>query len=177
VLICFSPAWWLWRSVHTRSHLELGRKSLQRQWYFVLRRGRVGRCQACEKQNFIHDPIIPNPPCRNAAAGFVFYVIDDGRAPLCAKSLAEVQQRGSYCDFKCTNKSHFYHFSRYCHHRCLGCFGGGFVYSHAFGLDHGRGLPCLGSRLPVQGRIIAFSNLTRRYENMSPGFVFSGGYA
>jgi hypothetical protein len=54
---CFSPAWWLWRSVHTRSHPELGRKSLQRQWYFVLRRGRVGRCQACEKQEtpFIHD--------------------------------------------------------------------------------------------------------------------------
>src|SRR5215203_6072240 len=47
---CFSPAWWLWRSVYTRSHLELGRKSLQRQWYFVLRRGRVGRCQACERQ-------------------------------------------------------------------------------------------------------------------------------
>src|SRR5215212_9040918 len=47
---CFSPAWWLWRSVYTRSHLELGRKSLQRQWYFVLRRGRVGRCQACEEQ-------------------------------------------------------------------------------------------------------------------------------
>ena len=48
--LCPSPAWWLWRGVHTRSHLELGRKSPQRQWYFVLRRGRVGRCQACERQ-------------------------------------------------------------------------------------------------------------------------------
>ncbi len=55
-VLCFSPAWWLWRSVHTRSHLELGRKSLQLQWYFVLRRGRGGRRQACEKQNFIHSP-------------------------------------------------------------------------------------------------------------------------
>jgi hypothetical protein len=47
---CLSPAWWLWRSVHTRSHPELGRKSLQRQWYFVSRRGRVGRRQACKRQ-------------------------------------------------------------------------------------------------------------------------------
>ncbi len=50
VPFCSSPAWWLWRGVHTRSHLELGRKSPQRQWYYVLRRGRVGRCQACEEQ-------------------------------------------------------------------------------------------------------------------------------
>ena len=48
--LCPSPAWWLWRGVHTRSHLELGRKSPQRQWYFVSRRGRVGRCQACKEQ-------------------------------------------------------------------------------------------------------------------------------
>src|SRR6266481_9796433 len=31
---------------HTRSHPELGRENPQRQWYCVLRRGRVGRCQA-----------------------------------------------------------------------------------------------------------------------------------
>jgi len=58
---CVLPAWWLWRSVHTRSHLELGRKSLQRQWYFVLRRGRVGRCQACKTQ-FLHSLINYNKP-------------------------------------------------------------------------------------------------------------------
>ena len=39
-------AWWLWRSGCTRSHSELGRETLQRRWYFVSRRGRVGRCQA-----------------------------------------------------------------------------------------------------------------------------------
>jgi hypothetical protein len=50
ITLCPSPAWWLWRGVHTRSHLELGRKSPQRQWYFVSRRGRVGRRQACERQ-------------------------------------------------------------------------------------------------------------------------------
>ena len=48
--LCVLPAWWLWRSVHTRSHLELGRKSLQRQWYFVSRHGRVGRRQARKEQ-------------------------------------------------------------------------------------------------------------------------------
>ena len=35
---------WLWRKCPTRSHSELGRESLQRRWYFVLRHGRVGRC-------------------------------------------------------------------------------------------------------------------------------------
>ena len=35
---------WLWRRCPTRSHSELGRESLQRRWYFVLRHGRVGRC-------------------------------------------------------------------------------------------------------------------------------------
>ena len=45
---CVSPTWWLWRSGCTRSHSELGRETLQRQWYFVSRRGRVGRCQVCQ---------------------------------------------------------------------------------------------------------------------------------
>ena len=31
---------------NTRSHSELGSQALQRQWYFVLRHGRVGHCQA-----------------------------------------------------------------------------------------------------------------------------------
>ena len=35
---------WLWRKRPTRPHSELGRESLQRRWYFVLRHGRVGRC-------------------------------------------------------------------------------------------------------------------------------------
>jgi hypothetical protein len=42
------PAWWLRRSDQTRSHPELGRQTLQRQWYYVSRPGRVGRRQACE---------------------------------------------------------------------------------------------------------------------------------
>ena len=32
--------------LNTRPHSELGSESPQRRWYFVLRRGRVGRCQA-----------------------------------------------------------------------------------------------------------------------------------
>ena len=35
---------WLWRRCPTRFHSELGRETLQRRWYFVLRHGRVGRC-------------------------------------------------------------------------------------------------------------------------------------
>ena len=43
---------------NTRSHPELGRENPQRQWYFVLRRGRVGRRQACQEQehNLSHNP-------------------------------------------------------------------------------------------------------------------------
>lgn len=48
ICLCSSPTWWLWRSGCTRSHSELGRETLLRQWYFVLRHGRVGRCQVCK---------------------------------------------------------------------------------------------------------------------------------
>ena len=41
-----SYAWWLLRECNTRSHSELGSQAFQRQWYFVLRHGRVGLCQA-----------------------------------------------------------------------------------------------------------------------------------
>ena len=34
------------RKCNTRSHTELGSQAFQRQWYFVLRHGRVGHCQA-----------------------------------------------------------------------------------------------------------------------------------
>ena len=34
------------RRGNTRSHPELGSQALQRRWYFVLRHGRVGHCQA-----------------------------------------------------------------------------------------------------------------------------------
>ena len=34
------------RKGHTRSHSELGSQAFLRQWYFVLRHGRVGHCQA-----------------------------------------------------------------------------------------------------------------------------------
>ena len=37
--------WWLWRGARTRSHPELGRENPLRQWYYVLRHGRVGRRQ------------------------------------------------------------------------------------------------------------------------------------
>ena len=51
---CVLPTWWLWRSGCTRSHSELGRETLQRQWYFILRCGRVGRCQVCKAHKSKH---------------------------------------------------------------------------------------------------------------------------
>jgi len=48
---CTLPTWWLWRGGCTRSHSEHGRETPLRQWYFVLRRGRVGRCQVCKAQH------------------------------------------------------------------------------------------------------------------------------
>ena len=41
---------------NTRSHSELGRENLQRLWYFVLRRGRVGRRQVFQPETQNHTP-------------------------------------------------------------------------------------------------------------------------
>jgi hypothetical protein len=43
--------WWSWRGCPTRSHPELDRETPQRQWYCVLRRGRVGRRQVFRAEN------------------------------------------------------------------------------------------------------------------------------
>ena len=47
---CALPTWWLWRGGCTRSLSEHGRETPLRPWYFVSRRGRVGRCQVCKSQ-------------------------------------------------------------------------------------------------------------------------------
>ena len=52
------------RRGNTRSHSELGSQALQRQWYFVLRHGRVGHCQAIKFQMKNHIVI-------TGGAGFV----------------------------------------------------------------------------------------------------------
>jgi hypothetical protein len=57
------PTWWLWQGCCTRSHSELGREKPLRQWYSVLRRGRVGRCQVCKAIVTETYPLpISNPP-------------------------------------------------------------------------------------------------------------------
>ena len=50
---CASLTWWLLRGGCTRSHSEHGRETPLRQWYFVSRRGRVGRCQVCKTQQYL----------------------------------------------------------------------------------------------------------------------------
>ena len=49
-ITCTAMTWWSWRRVNTRSHPELGRENLQRRWYSVSRRGRVGRRQVFSVQ-------------------------------------------------------------------------------------------------------------------------------
>ena len=51
-ITCTLLTWWFWRGGCTRSHSELGRETPQRRWYFVLRHGRVGRCQVCKLHVF-----------------------------------------------------------------------------------------------------------------------------
>ena len=41
------------RKCNTRYHSELGSQAFLRRWYFVLRHGRVGRCQAILMKNTI----------------------------------------------------------------------------------------------------------------------------
>ena len=47
--------------INTRSHPELGRENPQRQWYCVLRRGRVGRRQVFRTQKNTTPPAKPHP--------------------------------------------------------------------------------------------------------------------
>ena len=77
---CASPTWWSWRGGCTRSHSELGRETPQRRWYFVSRRGRVGRCQVCQAHET--NLLITNMPhtaarqCKRRAARAAFAVPD-----------------------------------------------------------------------------------------------------
>ena len=59
--------WWLWRGRYTRSHPELGREIPQRQWYCVLRHGRVGRCQVFQAST--EKPSRSRPPTPRPNAG------------------------------------------------------------------------------------------------------------
>ena len=63
---------WLWRRCPTRSHSELGRESLQRRWYFVLRHGRVGRCLVFQLHGSRLAGHLSGLACRYRYAGFGF---------------------------------------------------------------------------------------------------------
>ena len=77
---CVSLTWWLWRSGCTRSHSELGRETPQRRWYFVSRRGRVGRCQVC--QDVMEKILSRSPPSGslNGLSIFLLFVLRPGNA-------------------------------------------------------------------------------------------------
>jgi hypothetical protein len=71
------------RSDQTRSHPELGRQTLQRQWYYVSRPGRVGRRQACNAQQAIftdtHNQksleLKPDRPALHGVGFFAFWAV------------------------------------------------------------------------------------------------------
>jgi hypothetical protein len=72
---------------HSQRSLKLGRKSLQRQWYFVLQdteevvaarpaKNRTAFCESKIAPSFI-DQLKQNHPSRNASAGFVVICFRD----------------------------------------------------------------------------------------------------
>ncbi len=65
---CALPTWWSWRGGCTRSHSEHGRETPQRRWYFVSRRGRVGRCQVCQT-HVVLSQYLPVSTRQTAATG------------------------------------------------------------------------------------------------------------
>ena len=72
---CALPTWWLWRGGCTRSLSEHGRETPLRPWYFVLRRGRVGRCQVCKAQlKSSHNKLYGQKPKQKAAHKAAFRV-------------------------------------------------------------------------------------------------------
>ena len=71
-ICCALLTWWLWRGGCTRSHSEHGRETPLRPWYFVSRRGRVGRCQVCKTQLIFSSHIRPCRKHRAAQAAFCF---------------------------------------------------------------------------------------------------------
>ena len=93
---CVSPAWWLLRSDQTRSHPELGRQTLSRQWYYVSRPGRVGRRQACEAQEilFTSQPT-PTAALARRAAVRVLTRVSRKQTPTIAIHCRGVEQPGS----------------------------------------------------------------------------------
>ena len=83
-LSCALPTWWLWRGGRTRSLSEHGRETPLRPWYFVLRRGRVGRCQVCQTQlrlNRISGLCLPN-----------LLITRENRYPICRETAQAVLQ-------------------------------------------------------------------------------------
>ena len=82
-ICCASLTWWLWRGGCTRSHSEHGRETPQRLWYFVLRRGRVGRCQVCQAQQQIFSSHSrPKPKTSGRASGLLLLVVRTYRMKL-----------------------------------------------------------------------------------------------
>ena len=100
IICCVLPTWWLLRGGCTRSHSEHGRETPQRQWYSVLRRGRVGRCQVCKTQHSSSSQRTPSaqPIQRAAASGLSSFKRKAGKKkktrPIMVRPLQETNPIG-----------------------------------------------------------------------------------
>ena len=86
---------WLWRKCPTRSHSELGRESLQRRWYFVLRHGRVGRCLVFQLHVPPRGGSLILPTVRPVASQPGFFLLDAGWSSPVARKAHNLKVVGS----------------------------------------------------------------------------------
>ena len=95
---------WLLRKGTTRSHSELGRETLLRQWYFSLSCGRVGHCRTFYTlvpytSYFALSPPLPSLPS-TSCRGFLFFGFFDELCCSCV-SLTWLKEIAFICVFKC----------------------------------------------------------------------------
>src|SRR5579863_3171976 len=98
-----ASAWLRWsggygEGLSTRSHPELGRESPQRRWYYVLRRGRVGRRQASKATpRFFRDALSPidTNSTRDYVARSVIRSLSAGWSSPVARQAHNLKVRGS----------------------------------------------------------------------------------
>ena len=104
---CASLTWWSLRGGCTRSHSEHGRETPLRQWYFVSRRGRVGRCQVCKTQQKIFSKRNRRPladPKGRSKAAFLLCRMKMNAREIATKSGA-IPSQETGCSATCSGRS------------------------------------------------------------------------
>ena len=92
---CASLTWWSLRGGCTRSLSEHGRETPLRQWYFVSRRGRVGRCQVCKSQLIFSEQNQFSKTNIAAQAAFMLPIYNAGWSSPVARQAHNLKAAGS----------------------------------------------------------------------------------